>query len=366
MWNKLAFVILALAASELTGCSSVPDAINPISWYRNVTGASADDNLGKGQNQQNLNEGSNEPYPNLANVPGPPDTQLSGVDRKKLVDSLIADRRNAEYSAQNLRAGEVDTAVPPAPPLPSGAKTPRVTASIGGAPRAAAPPRAAPKPGPVAASTLPAASGTRAPNSAAAPGAKTASAASHPPQRGTEAPPVESSLESPTMPNLPQAEKATSAPPPPRIPRPNEMASAAPPAAATRVAPPRAPMEPASVPANAAATASPSGPTEPGRIAEVSFTPGSAYLSRTLRSTIAKIVKLHKEQGGRIRIVGYGKASGKNAGVTGLTLALDRAQAVAVALTNSGVPAKDIAVEAAPVPDRGGADAPRAEIYLER
>ena len=51
--------------------------------------------------------------------------------------------------------------------------------------------------------------------------------------------------------------------------------------------------------------------------------------------------------------------------MAGLTLALDRAQAVAVALTDSGVAAKDISVEAAPVPAKGGSDAPRAEIYLE-
>jgi len=63
--------------------------------------------------------------------------------------------------------------------------------------------------------------------------------------------------------------------------------------------------------------------------------------------------------------VGHGEGRGGNAAITGFTLALDRAQAVAVALTNSGVPAKDISVEAAPVPARGGRDVPRAEIYLE-
>ena len=63
--------------------------------------------------------------------------------------------------------------------------------------------------------------------------------------------------------------------------------------------------------------------------------------------------------------MGHGEGRGGNAAITGFTLALDRAQAVAVALTNSGVPAKDISVEAAPVPARGGRDVPRAEIYLE-
>ena len=84
-----------------------------------------------------------------------------------------------------------------------------------------------------------------------------------------------------------------------------------------------------------------------------------------MRSTIGEIVKTHNTEGGTIRIVGFGEASGKDAAVAGLTLALDRAQAVAVALTDAGVAAKDIAVEAAPVAAKGGADAPRAEVYIE-
>ena len=84
-----------------------------------------------------------------------------------------------------------------------------------------------------------------------------------------------------------------------------------------------------------------------------------------MRGTIADIVNTHNTEGGMIRIVGFGEASGKDAAVAGFTLALDRAQAVAVALTDAGVAAKDIAVEAAPVPAKGGTDAPRAEVYLE-
>jgi hypothetical protein len=37
-----------------------------------------------------------------------------------------------------------------------------------------------------------------------------------------------------------------------------------------------------------------------------------------------------------------------------------------VALTDAGVAAKDIAVEAAPVAAKGGTDSPHAEVYLER
>ena len=101
------------------------------------------------------------------------------------------------------------------------------------------------------------------------------------------------------------------------------------------------------------------------RVANIGFAPGSAYLSSGVRGTITDIVNTHNTEGGRIRIVGFGEASGKDAAVAGFALALDRAQAVAVALTDAGVAPIDIAVEAAPVPARGGADSPRAEVYLE-
>lgn len=383
MRNKLGLVILGLTVGSLSACSSVPNAVNPFAWYRDVTGASKDDNLGNGENQQNLDEGGKEPYPNLANVPAAPDAQLSGVDRDKLVDSLIADRSNAQYSADNLRAGEVASDVPPpAPPTPATATTGSVTASTGAASSAAAnppPPPPVPLPAPSVAANAPPPSSVSAPtapaSSASAPApARRASATiggGGPPPlppRGSEAPPAESSLQSPSIPNVPQGESATPVPPLPRLPSPTEVASAAPPQAATRAAPLtlHPPTEQAAAPATMAATAPHHQSAISYRIADVSFAPGSAYLSGALRGTIADVVKLHGEQGGTIRIVGFGEATGKDAAVAGLTLALDRAQAVAVALTDSGVPAKDIDVEAAPVPARGGADAPRAEIYLEQ
>lgn len=379
MRNKLGLVILGVALGGLSGCSSVPNAVNPISWYRDVTGASKDDNLGNGENQQNLDEGSKEPYPNLANVPAAPDTQLSGVDRDKLVDSLIADRNHAQYSADNLRAGEVaDTVPPPPPPAPAtaGTSAATVSASTGAAP----PPPAAPSP---PASQSVASSGLLPP--AAPPAAPPPAASASPPSprvsttiggnaprslppRGSEAPPAESSLQSPTIPNVPEGTSATPVPvpSPPQLQSPREVASAAPPPAASRGVVLHPPTQQASAPADTAATGQGHHSAISYRVGDVSFAPGSAYLSGALRGTIAEIVKLHNEQGGMIRIVGFGEASGKDAAVAGLTLALDRAQAVAVALTDSGVAAKDINVEAAPVPARGGADAPRAEIYLEQ
>jgi outer membrane protein OmpA-like peptidoglycan-associated protein len=408
--NKLGLVVLGAALIGLAGCSYVPDAVNPISWYRDATGASKNDDLGKGQNEQNLAEGGNEPYPNLGTVPNPPDTQLSTVDRNKLVSSLVADRNNAQYTADNLRAGEVASTVPP--PAPPAAATPTTKANnltVGQA-SSAPPPAASATPAPPPASA-PSSSAALAPPAAPAsapsrvasaspspipsassrgastPATGTGTAANgpsglhKPPPRGSAPPPPESSLQSPTIPNVPQGEAASPPPPPPHITPPNQTAAATPSSGAAAVPsappqntaapakpvvalkpPPSTPMQQATAPATAPALHR---PAISYRVAEVSFTKGSALISDGTHNAIAEIVKLHTDEGGTIRIVGHGEAAGKDAAIAGFTLALDRAEAVAVALTDAGVPAKDIAVEAAPVAARGGADAPRAEVYLE-
>jgi outer membrane protein OmpA-like peptidoglycan-associated protein len=381
-------MILGVTALGVSGCSSVPNAVNPVSWYRDATGLSKNDNLGKGENEQNLAEGSNEPYPNLGNVPSAPDNQLSGVDRDKLVKSLVADRNNAQYSADNLRAGDVASTVPPpAPPAPK--TDTKSSATLSSAPAPATPPAPQPPaptvasspvappppvPTPSPAKTAAAVPSPQAATPPAVPANRTAASNTQqqqqqrkPSTRGSEAPPAESSLQSPSIPKLPQGETMAPPPPPPTrsAPPSNQAASAAPPPStrAPLLRPPgSAATQQATAPANAPAV------HRPGvsyRVADVSFASGSAYLSGALRGTIAEIVKIHADEGGTIRIVGFGESTGKDAAVAGLTLALDRAQAVAVALTDSGVSARDIAVEAAPVAAKGGADAPRAEIYLE-
>ena len=337
MRSKARFVIVAGFAWVLAGCSSVPDALNPINWYRDVMGLSADDDLGDNDNDQNLKEGSKEPYPNLASVPAPPDTALSSIDRDKLVDSLVADRNNAKYSAEDLRAGRTGVAIPP--------------------PAAAAPPAATPTSVAVATPAPP-----PAPTSSVTPTQPPARPGPIP-RRGSEAPPAESPLVSPTVSHEPQGESATAAPPPPVMEAPGRVASATPRATAPRLRPPGAAGTDVSAPANGSPAAR--GPAISYHAADVRFAPGSAALGDKLAGTIAEIVKLHNESGGTIRIIGHGEASGRDAGATGFGLALDRAQAVAAALTDNGVAAKDIKVEAAPVAARGGTDVPRAEVYLE-
>ncbi len=341
MRSKSGLIVAMMAALGLGGCSSVPNALNPIEWYRDIMGLADDDSMGAGQNEQNLQEGSKEPYPNLGSVPAPPDTALSSVDRDKLVDSLVADRNNAKYSNDNLQAGRAAVTAPP--PAPPGSAAARTANTPNPAPASAAPP------GP-----LPTATAAPAPEPPAPRGAG--------PRRGTEAPPGESPLTSPTVRSSPQGEAAAPAPPPPQISSPNQVAMAPQRPTAPKLRPPGAGGTPASAPG-----AAPGGSQAAVsyRAADIRFAPGSALLGDKSRDAVAEIVKLHHDSGGKIRIIGHGGAGGANAAVTGLNLALDRAQAVAVALTDSGVPPEDVAVEAAPVAARGGADVPRAEVYLE-
>lgn len=410
MRSKVRLVIAAMGILELAGCSSIPNAVNPVSWYRNITGISKDDNLGKNQNQQNYAEGGKEPYPNLGTVPNAPDTAMSGINRANLANSLIADRNHAQYLDENLHAGTQSGIVVPPPaaapvasasttaatPASSGTSTPATptappakTASAAPtgstpAPPAAAPAatNAAPVPSAPAATPAPAESAPAAAMPTPPPPAKPAATpaptktASQAPVRGSEAPPAESPLTSPTMPSVPQGEAIPPVPPVPQIPPPNTPAAMTPPAAPATPAPgPAAASNTTGAihlipppPATASAGAAPmrgSRPSVSYEAAAINFSVGSTKLAEGQQAKIAEIVKLHNENGGTIRIVGHGQARGSNAAVAGLNLALGRAQTIAAALADHGVPAQDIAVDTAPVSGGGGADVPRAEIYIE-
>ncbi|HUZ72027.1 MAG TPA: OmpA family protein [Stellaceae bacterium] len=134
------YAIVALAALvPLGGCSWVPDAVNPVAWYRDLSGASKNDALDKNQpDQKRFDAGGKEPYPNLASVPGAPDNALSTIERDKLEKGLVADRANAKYTGEHLEAGmPVNSIVPPPPPAaPSpAAAAPSAAPASPGSPR---------------------------------------------------------------------------------------------------------------------------------------------------------------------------------------------------------------------------------------
>ena len=132
----------AVVAAVLLGLG----ACNPIEGYRHLTGASKNDpDPATTPNTQNLAAGEKSPYPNLATVPPPPTQALTTAELDKLTQSLIADRKNAKYTSEQLQAGFDEWAGPPPPPPPPPAP-PAATASSG-----AGEPPAAPTGGPKAA-----------------------------------------------------------------------------------------------------------------------------------------------------------------------------------------------------------------------
>lgn len=111
-------------------------ACHPVDTWRDMTGASKDDpDPETTPNTKNLVAGEATPSPNLATVPEPPTQALTTAQRDKLTQSLIADRTNAKYTDDKLRAGfSVATATPPPPPPPppaadTGKAAPGATAS---------------------------------------------------------------------------------------------------------------------------------------------------------------------------------------------------------------------------------------------
>jgi hypothetical protein len=382
-WGKKAG--FALAAMLVASCSSAVDAM------RNVTGASKNDPGPDARNTQNLEAGSERPYPNLGTVPAPPVRALSTAEREALQKSLAADRANAKYIDEQLRAGQ--TAIAPRP-APRPAATPEEKAAAEAAPPPSqAAPQAAPAqpsaPPPSAAGPLP----TAEPPPAAAPPTPVQAqelaneAPATPPEaRGVEraespaaAPPPASAPqptvqpqslanEAPSTPpevrSVPQAETPAAAPPPPVLKGPGAPPPvAAPPPAASSTPAPRTSTPPAAVPSAPAQPPQQLATLGPGQpAAEIAFARDSAAFQGSGRSRLAEIAAAQRERGGTVRVVAEAAPAGGTSGaLAAFSLALDRANAVAVALADAGVPQRSIQVETAPPGTAPG----RARIYLQ-
>lgn len=144
-----------LLLGVLAGCSST-SSMNPVNWWHGLQG-------GRIAEERPAPPGAEAPYPNLSTVPArpaPPDRDAM----KRLTESLIGDRSNAQYTAE--AAPLADPSSPSASPGLFGAGT-------------LPPPPPAPPPGSAAAgsssgplsASLPAASAPPPPGRAAEPGA---------------------------------------------------------------------------------------------------------------------------------------------------------------------------------------------------
>jgi outer membrane protein OmpA-like peptidoglycan-associated protein len=417
--TRLAARRLAVAALllGLTAC-------NPVDTWRDLTGVSRNDpDPDTTPNTKNLAAGEASDYPNLATVPPPPERALTAAEREKLTQSLIADRTNARHTDEQLRAGfSPVAAAPPPPPGAPGAQPEQVAAapppsptpvpsSPGAAPHAESAHNgaAAEKPAkllpslsaePASASTatgvgsageksaLPLAG---APRTARAGGKTPAEPGQglrkqgEPPEPG----PMESNLEVPQARATPAPEQIQPAPPPPQLPPTPKVAVTPTPmpsglAAGGALAPmplpearssagyeppPASPEVPPVPPARAAAAGPEKGGAKPPArvgtpVAEIQFGTDSTTLTDKDRQTLETVLPAYQQNPGKVRIVGYaGAGSGAVEQLNSYRTALDRAQAVASALTKAGIPSDKIQVEAAPQGENAGES--RAEVLLE-
>ena len=94
----------------LGACSSVPDAVNPIEWYRDAAGVLRGTDTSASAIPPRAVPGADQPYPHLSTVPPAP-AAPSFEQRQQMERSLAADRQAAVFGAN----GAVP---PPAPPMP--------------------------------------------------------------------------------------------------------------------------------------------------------------------------------------------------------------------------------------------------------
>jgi outer membrane protein OmpA-like peptidoglycan-associated protein len=353
-------------------------ACNPVETWRDWTGASKNDpDPETTPNTQNLAAGEAGDYPNLATVPPPPVRALTAAERDKLAQSLIADRTNAKYSAEKLAAGfgAMPGAAPPPPPPPVPVPGDEAQTKPDGG---AKPPAPAAQPATAAASVEapappPAASDKSSEKTAAA--GQGLRKSGEPP----EPPPMESSLEMPQARSTPHPEQVQTATPPP-YPTPAPVAANTPPPTPRIESPPRSVPLPAAIGSTAyqapppppvlaplaPTKGSPKPPPPPAGapVAEIKFAADSTSLSQDDHQAIEKVAMLYQQNPGKVRIVGYaGAGSGAAEQLNSFRAALDRAQAVAAALKDAGIPPDKIAVEAAPS-DASTVES-RAEVMLE-
>ena len=136
----------------LAGCSSVPDAVNPVEWYKGATSLFEDDEAPAterpaAERPAAERSGESQAYPNLGSVPARPADISSPSERRATQQGLVADRDQARYTDQQpanaintgSSSGASRTAPAAAPTPPPAVATPAPIAPAPTAPASATP-----------------------------------------------------------------------------------------------------------------------------------------------------------------------------------------------------------------------------------
>lgn len=372
-------VLAVVGMVGLTGCSSIPDAVNPVEWYRgtsNTIGGWFEDEPAKDGAAPSSTTvagdpgpSSNTEYPNLATVPARPTPSTTPEQRETLKQGLIADRANARYtdapaaqpapvqsapvqSAPRSTAPQSKQTPPPEPisavPVPAPATKPRAAA-----PASSSDPRLA-----AGANDQSALWPNRpAPQTPSITGATTAEVGGEhvrrvmPQSEPTPVPTRDSAPSSSAPASTSQlAERTTldSAGNAGRAPAPRPEAAAAPSSSAPTASGQSVIVNDDALDAVPAA-ASFSG--QPYLASTLYFGHSSARLTGTERAELAKVAQTAVSSGAAVRVIGH--ASSRTADldlraheVANFTMSLKRANAVADVLVHAGVPADRIRIDA--------------------
>ncbi len=358
----LPFLALVLTAFSLGACS-----IDPDDWIR-----SADKPVAKAK----AGPDSDRPFPNLASVPEAPDP-IDAEERKRVAESLIADRNDARYTGEMIRLQTEELAPPP-----DGVADAREAGGEATRESAAETDTAMAKAGELAAVPAPAGNGL---SQARRPAPPVRAENDRPPRPSGVAaqPPPPADLLDPIEQRPPQGahDRVASnaqqrlfrlAPagdrPESRFngsrlrfgPPPDDIAIVQR-ARAQRAAP--APVNGAALNRRAAprlqrpsaAFAAPRRFDAPGmageRAATIGFRSGSSAVSAAGRQALDKIAAAHQRRGGEVRVVGHSSSrtcttDPTRRALVNFQISLDRANAAARILMSMGVPARSIAISA--------------------
>lgn len=378
-------------AALLAGCSSVPDAINPVEWYKDAT------DMVTGRDRPEVAS------PRPAKGEFPDVNQAPDVERRAVPKGLMGDRGNAKYADPVRRE--------PAPTKPLARRAPPAESQVAAAPAPA--PAAAPKPAPAqatAAAVPPPPTVTTQPLPAPAPPVQVAQAepAKAPPAQGKgsyvpslgnrmptardtgpSSPPAAAPGSPPARPDisetvpLPQkrggvqeffqkrlAESRPTAPVAPAAVAMSSDGGRQPSLAGDDAAPVLIPPRGAHKAQHGArGVMQPPVPSATFQVATVEFA-GGARLSARDTYAVKEVARLYRQTGGTIRIVGrapsaIGSADPVAHMMSGLDASLARANAVAKALTKAGVPASKLYVGADPAPLQTGDANDGAQVFLD-
>ncbi|MBT5267291.1 MAG: OmpA family protein [Rhodospirillaceae bacterium] len=391
----------------LTACSSLPDAVNPVEWYRgasdSVGGWFSDDDAAATapaapeSKAKSSDEGSGwSLFPSLSRVPDKPATVNSDQDRASIRKGLIADRANARYAdrsklpSQRLDKGK-SSLWPNVPPPNSGGDQAKTSADVGGS-RAQA-----------------AATGN---TNSVAPAPVTSVIAGASSESSVAAVP-------PTAPPAPIATPPAAAPTPIAVAAPSMAPT--PVAAATGVTVPQMAADTGRIVLTPPAGMTPSdqsvvsnlsvlndnsslfgtssagaqmgdgqGGAVPGaagfvpvpgssyQVAAVRFAHGSARLSAKDRRALSRVVQVARESGGRVRVIGHASSRTRDMDpvqhqIVNFNMSVVRANQVAAVLTKLGVSPESLFVDAvgdtqpmvAEVMPRFEAENRRTEIFID-